>query len=241
MRGSTLILLVCILAGTLVLGALGTWQVKRLFWKEGLIETINNRVDREPIELISLAGQRLNREKHEYLPVSAKGIFDHSSEVYFFTTGPRGVSGWNVHTSFELDGGKRLIINRGFVPFEMKNPSSRPQGQVTGEQKIDGLLRVPMPEKPFGSLDNDLAKREFYWRSLDDMKRIMGNREGEYLPVIIDATEASNPSGWPRGGTTILSFPNNHLQYAITWYGLVLALWGVGFFFLYSRRREKNG
>ena len=241
MLRSTLILLICILAGTLVLGALGTWQVKRLLWKEALIERINDRIIREPVALDELAGEGIRRDTHEYLPVSAKGVFDHSSEVYFFTTGPGGVPGWNVHTSLKLDDGKRLIVNRGFVPFEMKAPELRAEGQVGGERSVVGLVRLPMAEKPFGSVDNDLEKREFYWRSLNEMKKVMGKGEEEYLPVIIDATDTPNPGGWPKGGTTIISFPNNHLQYAITWYGLMLTLWGVGFFFLYSRRREKDG
>lgn len=46
-------------------------------------------------------------------------------------------------------------------------------------------------------------------------------------PYFIDADAAVNPGGLPVGGLTVIHFPNNHLVYAITWYGLaamVLAL-----------------
>ncbi|MEM9280092.1 MAG: SURF1 family protein [Pseudomonadota bacterium] len=241
MRGSTLLVLACMFVGLLVLGALGTWQVKRMLWKEDLIEQVNNRISQQPVNLLDLLSNPVAKESHEYIPVSASGTFDHESEVYFFTTGRTGRSGWNVHTPLILENGKALIVNRGFVPFEMKSPSERLEGQLESSQSVTGLLRFPLLEKPFGSLENSLDSREFYWRNVAEMSSLMGSDDGlEFLPVIVDANDAPNPGGWPQGATTIISFPNNHLQYAITWYGLALTLLGVGGFFLYSRRGTEN-
>ncbi len=221
-----------------ILMALGTWQVSRLFWKEALIERVEARLDQEPFLLNSDTVDSLTKEDHEYAPVRVKGSFDHGDEVYFFSTGKGGGSGWHVHTPVDLDDGTRLIVNRGFVPFELKDPATRAAGQLAGNLELAGLLRFPLPEKPFGSLGNEPEKREYYWRNVGEMSAIMSR--ADYLPVIVDLDDTPVPGGWPRGGTTILNFPNNHLQYAITWYGLALTLLGVGGYFLYSRRQDSN-
>ncbi|MDJ0614255.1 MAG: SURF1 family protein [Rhizobiaceae bacterium] len=237
---SNLILLTCMALGLAVLISLGTWQVKRLHWKEALIETIDQRIASDPKRLSELSKSGLEKDTQEYQPVSVTGEFDHSSEVYFFTTGKGGASGWNVHTPLLMDGGTRVIVNRGFVPFDLKNPDKRPQGLVEGPQRVEALLRFPLNERPLGSLDNSPETKEFYWRNVSEMASAMKGETEKYLPVILDQLEAEIPGMWPKGGTTITDFPNNHLQYAVTWYGLALTLLGVGGYFLFSRRRAEN-
>ena len=135
-----------------------------------------------------------------------------------------------------VDFGQSLIVNRGFVPYETRNSETREAGQVAGKVTIAGLLRFPLLEKPLGSLENNLQEREFYWRNVEQMASIMGGDASLYLPVILDRNDQPVPGGLPKGGTARLSFPNNHLQYAITWFGLALTLLGVGGYFIYSRR-----
>lgn len=239
MTRSTILVVICMIAGTIVLCSLGTWQVKRMYWKEALIERVNNRISSIPQSLDSLLESGLSKQDHEYLPVTVEGRFDHNKEVYFFTTDKNGSSGWNVHTPILMDEGRTIIINRGFVPYERKGPASRSAGQVEGIQKITGLLRFPLTEKPLGSLDNDLSSREFYWRNTAEMAQAM-NLDAKVLPLIVDANETAIPGDLPRGGTTIVSFSNNHMQYAITWFGLCLTLLGVGGYYIYSRQIESN-
>ena len=206
----------------------------RLQWKEELIARVNARVDQPEQSLNDIA--ILKREEHEYLPVSVKGTYDHASEVYFFTTDKLGRPGWWVHTRLDLKNDKSLIVNRGFVPYEQKNPETRREGQPEGLVEVVGLLRFPLLEKPFGSLDNNLKKREFYWRNVGEMASVMDGDPAKYLPIILDRDNKPIAGGVPEGGTTLLAFSNNHLQYAITWYGLALTLLGVGGYFLYSRK-----
>ncbi|MEM7289592.1 MAG: SURF1 family cytochrome oxidase biogenesis protein, partial [Pseudomonadota bacterium] len=149
-----------------------------------------------------------------------------------------------VHTPLMLDNGKALIVNRGFVPFDFKDQELREQGQITGLQTIRGLVIVPAVEKPNSFVpDNAIEKREFYWRDLPAMARLMLQSETdlEFIPVFVDADDSPNPGGLPQGGATLVSFPNNHLQYAVTWYGLALTLLGVGGYFLYARRQANDG
>ncbi len=237
---SNLILLVCMALGLAVLMSLGTWQVQRLHWKEALIKTIDQRIASEPISLAEVAKIGFDKDAQEYQPVFVAGEFDHSSEVYFFTTAKGGASGWNVHTPLKLHDGTFVIINRGFVPFDLRDPDKRAVGLVEGPQRIEALLRFPLREKPFGSLKNSPATKEFYWRNVSEMASVMTGKIDSYLPVILDQLETEVPGRWPKGGTTITNFPNNHLQYAATWYGLALTLLGVGGYFLFSRRRAEN-
>ena len=240
MRRSNLLILICMIVGLVVLCGLGTWQVKRLYWKEALISRVADRVARPTVALSEIEQSGFSREDHEYLPVSIIGKYDHDQEVYFFTTGKGGQPGWHVHTPLLLNDGRFLVVNRGFVPFELKEASRRAESIEPLAVEVSGLLRFPLSQKPFGSLPNSLEKREFYWRNVGEMSEAMGN-PGEFLPVILDRTETTGvENALPVGGTTILRFSNNHLQYAVTWYGLALTLLAVGGYFLHSRRQEAN-
>jgi len=237
---SNLILIICMISGLIVLISLGTWQVNRLYWKEELIERVQARIASEPTALIDLMENGLNKETQEYKTVFVNGTFDHDSEVYFFTTAKGGGSGWNVHTPLLFDGGSYVIVNRGFVPFDLKAPDKRSDGLLEGKQRVEALLRFPLSERPFGSLENSPKTREFYWRNVNEMASVMIGDKDEFLPIILDQLESDTPGTWPKGGTTITDFPNNHLQYAVTWYGLALTLLGVGGYFLMSRRQAEN-
>lgn len=239
MRISTLIILFFMILGLAVLCALGWWQVNRLYWKEDLIATVNERIKQDPITIPELLEKNIPEENMSYTPVVATGIFDHSKEAYFYATNKSGAAGWNVHTPLIMNDGQTLIVNRGFVPFPMKLPDQRLQGQVSGQQTISGLVRIPLKERPGSSFENAPEKREFYWRSLPQMSAIMRtDNTKEFFPFFVDAYEAEIPGGFPKGGTTIINFRNSHLQYAGTWFGLAATLLIVGGYFLYSRREK---
>lgn len=242
MRLSTIAVLVFMAVGIAVLCALGTWQVKRLFWKEALIAEVEERTSQKPMNLTEFLETQTDKNTWPYSPVMTQGIYDHSKEVFFFTTSIEGRSGWNVHTPMLLDNGKYLIVNRGFIPYDRQPPEKRLEGQVTGKQQLAGLVRVPEKEKPNDWFpENQPEKRELYWRDYDVFTDLMGKDEGrEFVPLFVDANDAPVPGGSPKGGTTIIAFSNSHLQYAVTWYGLALALLGVGGYFLYSRRQKNN-
>ncbi|MDN5927569.1 MAG: SURF1 family protein [Hyphomicrobiales bacterium] len=220
--------------------ALGTWQVERLHWKEGLLATIDQRIHSAPRPLGAI--ERLFAEKHdvEYWPVTAKGIFLHSGERHFLATW-QGDSGFNVYTPLKLDDGRYIFVNRGFVPYARKDPATRPQGEVEGEVTVTGLARNPLAEKPSYIVpDNDIKKNVFYWKDLSVMTATAGLPAGAtVLPFFIDAGAAPNPGGLPVGGVTVINLPNNHFQYALTWYGLALVLVVVAGTRLRSRWRAE--
>jgi surfeit locus 1 family protein len=233
---SRFVLLVSVLAATAVLAGLGAWQVQRLQWKEDLIAQVGARIKSPPLSLQEMSVQFEEGGDVDYAPVTLAGTFDHSREMYYYTT-HEGQAGWSVYTPLVLDSGNVVLVNRGFVPAELKDPAKRAGGQVTGKVTVTGLARNALTEKPNRMMpDNDPAKGDFFWKSMAEMAGAAKVEPGKLVPFFVDADASANPGGWPLGGTTIVSFPNNHLQYAITWFGLAIACLGVGGWLLFSNR-----
>ncbi|WP_292058580.1 MULTISPECIES: SURF1 family protein [unclassified Martelella] len=202
--------------------SLGNWQVRRLHWKEALLASVEQQLQAPPITLAE--AEALPRSEIEYRPIEVTGRFEHNRERHFFAT-YQGQSGYYVYTPLRLADGRAIFVNRGFVPFDMKDAATRQEGQVTGTVTVTGLARDRLDEKPsFAVPENDIAQNIFYWKDIDAMAQSTGLSAGEVVPFFVDADDAPNPGGLPVGGVTRISFPNDHLQYAITWYGLAATL-----------------
>ena len=216
---------------------LGTWQVQRLYWKEGLLAQIDSRRNADPVDL-AVAEQVMARgEDSEYLHVRVSGTFDHARERHFFATF-EGQSGFYVYTPFSLADGRQLWVNRGFVPYDLKESAKRAAGQVAGVVALTGYIRNRLDAKPSSLLpDNEPAKNIFYWKDWQVMTTSAGLKPAEVLPFFVDAdATVTNPGGLPKGGVTQFDLPNNHLQYAVTWYGLAAALVAVAGLMLFRRK-----
>jgi len=235
-RAFMIVMALVTLLAFVTLLALGTWQVQRLAWKEDLLATIDARIHAAPITLDELN----RRDDIEYVPVRVSGHFDHAAERHFFTT-YEGMSGYNVYTPLIMGNGEAVFVNRGFVPFDRKDAAGRAQGQIAGEVQVTGLARKGLAEKPsFAVPDNDPAKNIFYWKDIRQMRETSGlPADVPVLGYFIDADATPNPGGLPVGGTTIVNLPNNHLQYAVTWYGLAAALAVVVAAWLVRRLRHR--
>lgn len=237
-RFSQWLLVICIAAGTVVLCGLGYWQVQRLLWKEALIAEVEARIAASAKPLAEMEVRWAQTDDVDYWPVSLSGRYDHNREQYFYTT-LRGAVGWNVYTPLILDDGRVAWVNRGFVPDQLRDPQARSEGQIEGHIEVTGLARNPLYEKPNRFMpDNEPHNRIYFWKSIAEMTMAANLEADTLLPFFIDAGASQIPGDWPRGGTTHVTFPNNHLQYAITWFGLALALVVVGGMFFFSRRQR---
>ena len=227
---------VAVAAAMAILLSLGTWQVKRLYWKEALITDIETRRNAAPLDLAGVEAILAGGGDVDYRAAAAEGTYLHDKERHFLATF-RGRAGFYVYTPLQLADGRYLFVNRGFVPYELKEPQKRPEGLLVGPQTVEGLARARLNEKPsFMVPDNDEAKNIFYWKDLDRMAASTGLPADKVLPFFLDADATPVPGGMPEGGVTEIDLPNSHLQYAITWYGLALALAGVVIYAAFRRK-----
>ncbi|WP_164751195.1 SURF1 family protein, partial [Mesorhizobium sp. M7A.F.Ca.CA.002.05.1.1] len=178
----------------LILLVLGTWQMQRLYWKEGLLQTIDQRTHSAPLPLVAVEKEFAATGDVDYTPVTVTGTFLHQGERHFYATW-EGDAGFNVYTPLALDDGRFVLINRGFVPYDLKDAAKRAKGQVAGSVTVTGLARNPLPGKPSMMLpDNDVAKNIFYWKDRDVMAASAGLPAGAALvPIFIDADKTPNP------------------------------------------------
>lgn len=219
---------------------LGTWQVNRLEWKETILSQIDQRLQSQPVNINKIIESVKNDEGFEYQPVMVEGVFDHSKERHFFAT-HQGRTGYYVYTPLSFDGGI-IFINRGFVEFDLKDPELRPQGQITGKVSVTGLARKMLDEKPSSLVpDNDPTKNIYYWKDLIAMAGTADLliADDQVQSFFIDAIKSDIPGHYPIGGVTLIDLPNNHLTYAVTWYGLAATLVIIAGVFLFRRKTPK--
>src|SRR5271156_6126965 len=222
------------LIGLAVLVGLGVWQLKRRAWKEALNAAVEARTLAPPVEIPSAEEwAKLNPGDYEYRHVRVSGVYDYARQAMVFRAlasprGRYGGPGYLVMTPLELADGDSVLVNRGFVPEERKAEAS--VGKA-GPVEVTGLMRSSEDRTWFTPAD-DTAHGQWFTR---DVEQIAGGLKlGPQAPVSIDA------GALPEGGETILAFPNNHLSYAMTWFGMALALAGVFTVFAVGRLRSEK-
>lgn len=220
--------------GLVILLNLGMWQVHRLAWKEALIAHVSADVTKAAVPAPGPAewedAEAL--ENADYRHVEVVGHYM-GGNAYYYTAlsdakGRLDGPGYLVYSPFETAGGWRVMINRGFVPQGLAAADvERIETVPEGEQRLTGLLRKS--EKPnWITPAADKSKRIWFARDTDDMADVVGMGQGELAPYSIDLDAAfTGEDGLPQAGETIVQFKNDHLGYALTWFGLAATLAGV--------------
>jgi len=225
MRTASLLkLTLATLMGVALLVGLGVWQLQRLQWKEGLIARVEARTKSEPLSLERAIALAREARDLSYTPVTAEGRYHHALERYLYALSPEGEPGWHVITPLETVKGTMVLVDRGFVPNALRDPATRKQGEVQEVVTVTGLVRQSEAPTIFVP-DNEPDKNQWFSRDLPAMARSMfPGGTVQVAPFFLEAKASEVPGGWPQGGQTRLSFPNNHQQYAITWFGLAFCL-----------------
>ncbi|MBY5333643.1 SURF1 family protein [Rhizobium leguminosarum] len=224
---------VCLILLAAALAALGTWQVERLAWKRDLIARVDQRVHAAPMPAPARADwDKVNATDDEYRRVTAVGTLANDKETLVYASTMLGPGYW-VMTPLTLADGIAILVNRGFVPTERRDPASRREAALSGPVEITGLMRMT---EPTGSLlqSNDPAADRWYSRDVAAIAEKRG--VNTVAPYFIDADATANPGGLPVGGLTVIAFPNNHLVYAVTWYGLAAMVLALLVFILRNER-----
>jgi surfeit locus 1 family protein len=222
--------------GVAGLSALGIWQLERRVWKLALIEQVDQRVHAAPVAAPAPADwPAVTAADEAYLRVRAAGIFLNDRETLVHATTELG-SGYWVLTPFRTDRGFTVLVNRGFVSPDQRAPASRRRGEIDGPTQVTGLLRLSEPKGGF-LRKNDPEHDLWYSRDVAAIGAARGL--ADLAPYFIDA-DAVGVGVWPRGGLTVINFPNNHLVYAITWFSMALLLAiGIGVAIRAERRRPQ--
>jgi surfeit locus 1 family protein len=228
----------------LFLIGLGTWQVERKAWKEGLIATLTERLGAPPQALPAPATwPNLDPASDEYRRVTFTAQFDHAAEALVygaasaFRPDVSGPGDW-VFTPARLPDGGIVMVDRGFVPDARKDPQSRAAGQVAGPVAITGVMRWPETRHWFTPKD-DAAHNLWFIRDPQAIAAAKGL--GAVAPFYIEQEAPVPPGGLPSPGKIVVNLPNNHLQYILTWYGLAAALVGVYLTWAFGSRRRQKG
>lgn len=197
------------LAGVAVLVSLGTWQVQRLAWKESVLAEIDARVMGEPGELPVL----IDPEAQKYQPVALRGQIGKDALYVLVSVKERG-AGWRVVSDFTTVDGRRVLLDRGYVPVDRKSASG-----LSGEIAVTGNLHWP-DDRNSATPENDPASNTWFARDIAQMSEAL---KTEPLLVIARKVDPADPSVQPLPVDTA-SIPNDHLQYAVTWFSLA-AVW----------------
>ncbi|HEY1735945.1 MAG TPA: SURF1 family protein [Methylovirgula sp.] len=222
-----------------ILLSLGVWQLHRLAWKEALIAAITARADAPPANLPAQSEwAKLKPMDYDYRHVAVSGHYLYADTVLEFTpAGPQGVGpGYLLLTPMRLASGGLVIVNRGFAPSDLAL-KLRERAETGNIIRVTGLMRPPETRGLFTPPDEP-DKDEYF---TGDPAEIAANEHlPSVAPFLIDADAKPGSTAWPRGGTTERDLPNNHLNYALTWFGLALGLFGVFAAFLIKKIKENR-
>ncbi len=220
--------------------ALGVWQIERKAWKEGLIAALTERLAAPPQALPAPASwPRLGQARDEYRRVSFTATFDYAQDALVYgaasafrpdVSGP----GYWVFTPARLADGGTVLVNRGFVPEGRQAASARAASQIPGPIAIVGVLR--WPDHGWFTPNGEPAKN--LWFARDPAAIAVAKGLGAVAPFYVEQESPMPPGGLPQPGPLVVHLPNNHLQYAVTWFGLALVLAGV---FAVWAQRQRTG
>ena len=229
--------LVCMLLGALACAgfiALGNWQLRRLAWKEDLIARVDRYIAAPPQAAPPRERWAALGPADAYRKLCLDGAFLPGREALVQAVTRLG-PGWWVLAPLRTAQNDTVLVNRGFVDAQHRDPASRPV--VEGPQQVCGLLRLSEPGGAF-LRHNHPAEGRWYSRDVAAIAAGSSCAAAELAPYFLDADAAINPGGWPVGGLTVVQFRNSHLSYALTWYGLAL-LTAAGLVILARQQRRQ--
>ena len=210
--------------GFLVLVSLGVWQTKRLAWKETILENISYNLSAEPL----LLPTGLKKAEHNYKMVKVEGSLEPRS--IFILTPVKGLgAGFRVISPFKLKDGRKILIDRGVIKEEQKSSLET----LVQHRLIIGYLFWPN-ETDYFTPEPNIQRNIWFSRDLEKMASFL-----EAQPVLLVATENRlDPS--IKMQDPIREIPNNHLQYAFTWFMMSILWFGMSTYFVYKMKEKKK-
>lgn len=215
------------LGGTAILVGLGLWQMQRLDWKEGVIAGIAARLEEAPEPL----PEAVNEADDEYRRVSLTGRLIAEQEIAVLVTMKPEGPGFRIISPFETPDGRRILVDRGYVPERLKDRAARPSEPDMGYAVASGALLWPDETDSF-TPPPDEGAGIWFARDLPAMAAALGTE-----PVLV-VLSTPMTGDWPRPVPVTVNLPNDHLEYALTWFSLA-AIWLAMTVVLVRRERRR--
>lgn len=215
------------LCAIVILCALGTWQVQRLQWKEGVLAQIESARAAGPQDI---KFQDIEGEGSVPLYARLRGRYGAIS----FSVGPRtygGVVGFHSLVPFMLEDGGAVLVNRGWVPQGQEENLKTPQGIVS----LSGLLRLPERDNPFVPQNNP-EKGAWFRADPVQMAQVAGVTSIAPMVMYVESESPESASLQPVRAAAKWTPPNDHLQYALFWFSMAGILLVIYFLRFWCRR-----
>lgn len=211
----------------IVLLGLGTWQLYRMQWKNELMHTIEEKIQSAPVSL-PIADDAI--QALQYRRVTTTGQFLNDKEMYLYQT-YNGKPGYEVMTPFLRDDGPVVLVDRGWVPMDKRDPETRKATQPKDPLTIEGMAH---PSETPGTFtpDNNPDHNVWFYIDMPQMAKYIGM---DVQPMYVRMVGSYVPGEYPIKGKITIDIRNDHLEYAITWYALAFALCII--YVLYIKRR----
>ncbi len=216
-----------------ILISLGTWQVRRLAWKEALIARIEAGLAAKPVALSVALEQWRNGHDIDFTRVRVSGHYRPSPQFHLFSL-VKGTSGWQLAAVLQSDDAGAVIVDRGFVPDGLQDAklAAVPAGPV----ELTGVIRLYRGTRALFTPDNNAVTNQWFWWDTKAMAIAAGLDPADVLRLVVHRQPQAGDPQWPLStGVDLSAIPNNHLQYAITWYALALVLAVMAFIFARNR------
>ena len=212
--------------GIAILLSLGLWQVRRLAWKEGIIAAIEARIAAEPVAFAGLAAPDPATDLYRAVNLSGHS----TGEELLVLSGRKGEgAGFEVIAVFETDDGRRILLDRGFIP-----EAARDQPRPPVPLAVTGNLHWPDETDSF-TPPPDPSRHLWFARDVAAMAESV-----KTLPILVVVrTEAGDDQGIVPVPVDTSAIPNDHLGYAITWFSLAAVWAGMTAFLLWRIRQRK--
>ena len=242
LRTGVLVPSLAVAAALATLIALGLWQLERKTWKEALVATLTQRLAAPPIALPPPADWARLTVDDEFLHVAMKAVFLNDEEGLVYTAGSTmredgGGPGYWVFTPARLADQSFVMVNRGFVPEGRQGPATRRDGEIDDPVDMVGVLRWPEAPGLFTPA-NDPAHNLWFVR---DSAAIAAAKGIGAAPFYVELESPEPPGGLPHARPRVVpNLPNNHLQYALTWFGLSAVLMGAYAVWLFCNWRRRS-
>ena len=196
----------------LILVSLGTWQLERLRWKTDILSSMKESLSLPPLKITSQVID--NIDQYSFRRIQLTGNYLYKDNITIYSKVFNKKVGKHLIVPLETKYGI-ILVNRGFIPSDFNIENNIKSGEIS----INGIVKFQQKINYF-TPNNNVIKNEWYYININEVSNFLS------LPLLnFYIVEENNiEEKYPVGSQYNINIPNDHLQYAITWFSLALAL-----------------